>query len=856
MVRRIEGRCRVNELYHFDVHVVARATDHGHALGDALVGQRAQLGFPDEVPPRVLHGLCSSVRWLGVTDLGEHGYVMRIVPQLWLLSQRQQSRVFQDIAVPEVLRRVLAGSAVAARFELARDYPLRVFCVQYRETDLAFCMRLCAEEGMFFFFEHGLDGETLVIADEIGAVRDIAGVPLLRVRLSQEGQAVEALESDVQVFEPGLAVRTSTVHLRQRDFERPLLRHVASSPLAGAPSAFGPPETLGLEHYDHHEDYENIAIAADDARIRAEQLRRERVHAQGRTQCRRLLPGQRFHLTDHPVDACNRGWTVTSLDFHATAAALAGESPTFVADFHVVPDDMPPRPLPTERRLQHAVETATVVGPAGEDIYTDVLGRIRVQFHWDREGRFDGGSSCWIRHTETWAGAGWGSQFIPRVGMEVLVSFVGGDVDRPLVIGAVANAAMPVPFTLPEHKTKSGIRTASSPGGGGYNELTFEDRSGEEKIHLRAEKDLVLEAKGSLSQSAGAGRSAVVAGDDHLSAQERSAVISGGDRLEVDENRSVKVRGDQDVEIVGNSTLQVGGTRRCLLRGGGHLEVYGTFAARVAEDCTLSIGSGGEDSAAQVSVAGQAILESSRTLTLVAAEGLRIVCGDSTVEITPERVAISAKNIDIAGSEGVTALSKGPSLSMQDKLEVSAKEVRIYSEDGAIEMDKEVRLRGKTLKLNCSTDSPEVQEQGDELKTKKLALVLTDFDLAPYAGKKYLVVAGGKRVEGETDGSGKLEVDVPEDALVAEVTLWVGEYPTGDVRHWSVRLEDMPPANDNAGALQRLTNLGYHAGVVEDEPAEEVLRAALEWFQQDQQIEITGVLDAATVAALEKAHGY
>jgi type VI secretion system secreted protein VgrG len=292
------------------------------------------------------------------------------------------------------------------------------------------------------------------------------------------------------------------------------------------------------------------------------------------------------------------------------------------------------------------------------------------------------------------------------------------------------------------------------------------------------------------------------------------------------------------------------------LDGGSQTSVQGTCSVRVRGDCSIELGHPGGESAAQIHTTGLLALSATEVLSLSAERGICLVCGDSRIEITKEGIQIVGADVAISGSKAVRARGDGPSLSLTDEVAVASKVVKIFAEESTIELDKDAKIWGRTVKLNCSKDDPKLAEQSAEVRMKPFRVILQDANFEPYAGSKYVLAAGGKRLEGTTGADGKIDVEVPEDARLAEITLWLGEYPTGDTKRWTVRIADLPPAEEPAGALMRLRNLGYYDGPVKAEVDKGVLRAALRCFQEDYGLDATEELDAKTVAELKRVHGY
>ncbi|CAN98366.1 Putative Rhs element Vgr protein [Sorangium cellulosum So ce56] len=855
-VLAFRGRESISRGYRVDIDVAAPFADPA-AFEPQILEQPMHLALQGEgAPLRVFHGVCTHVAWSAALDDGRSAYRLRLASRLSLLGRRRASRIFQDRTVDAIVDLVLEEWRIPRRFARVRAAPKRAYCVQYRETDRDFVTRLLAEEGLFYYFEHdpSADAERMVIGDDASIYPPITGAPRLFHRSAPAGTgALTPGEDHVQRFVAARSVRPTASVVRDYDFERPLF-HPSSS--ARTAQLDGGAEDGRYEHYEHHGDYEKVEVAREDATIRLEQLRRKAVVARGETACRRLVPGRRFFLEEHDVAAYDRGWVVTRVDHEGEAPQISGASPTYRARFACAPDTVCVRPRPAPRRIQQVVETATVVGPPGEEVHTDAFGRIKVQFHWDREGQGDDRSSCWIRHAELWAGRGFGTQFVPRVGMEVVVSFLGGDVDRPIVTGCVANAVNRAPFQLPDARTRSGVKTRSSPNGGGHNELSFEDRKGSELVHLRAERELDVRVGTDQRVGVGGDRSVAVAGRDALDTGDRLTKVRRDDDLEVEGRRSVRVFGESEEHVLGDRALRVDGIDKTNLLGGSVLTVEGPSILRVTGEYSIDVGTGDDAGAAQINVSGSLVLGGSKSLRLITQGSLTLSAGESSLEISPEGIRIMAGRVEIAGAQALSLAGKGPTLSLGEEAELAAKKIRMFSTDAALELDEDAALWGKLVKLNCSRDEPPPGGDEDEEKTKPFNVQLTDEELEPYGGKRYQLVAEGRRFEGETDVDGAIAVEIPETAQLVEITMWPGKYPTGPRKKWTVRVAALPEATTVEGALRRLKNLGYYEGAIkEDPPADKGFRAALAWFQKDHELGESGELDAQTAGELVRVHG-
>uniref|UniRef100_UPI00148D1796 type VI secretion system tip protein TssI/VgrG n=1 Tax=Pseudomonas aeruginosa TaxID=287 RepID=UPI00148D1796 len=412
------------------------------------------------------------------------------------LAQRNNQRIFQHLTVPQIVALILEEHGILAdayRFQLGTRYPEREYCVQYDESDLHFVQRLCAEEGIHFHFRHSAEAHLLVFGDD-QTVFPRLGRPTAYVHDS----GLVADEPVIKRFSLRLASRTTRTTRRDYDFEKPrLLLEAGNRPAADAPAE---PD---LEDYDYPGRFVDRQRGKLLNQRALERHRADRRLGEGVSDQPLLVSGHFLEIAEHPRAEWNDLWLLSEVFHEGKQPQVLEENVT--SDTSASTDDFqqgyrnrflatpwevffrPPLEHPKPRVL--GSQTAVVTGPPGEEIHCDRYGRVRVQFHWDREGQGDDKSSCWLRVASGWAGNGYGGIVIPRVGMEVLVDFLEGDPDQPLVSGCVYHAAHPVPYELPANQTRSVFKSLSSPGGGGYNELRIEDRKGQEQIFVHAQRD-------------------------------------------------------------------------------------------------------------------------------------------------------------------------------------------------------------------------------------------------------------------------------------------------------------------------------------------------------------------------------
>ena len=580
-VARFRGTEEVSSLYCFEVEVVCE--NHELAFDD-MVGAKAVLTMnaAERQEDRYLHGVISDF------EQGAEGprlslYRAVVVPDVWRLDQKQDFRIFQEMSTPEIIEQVL-GDAGISDFEsrLQASYRKHEYRVQYRESDWAFILRLMEEEGILCYFEHEQSKHTLVFGDSPSSHTPIVGDPTIIFR--PPGGALISTEH-VAKFRYRQTVRPGKVTLRDYDFKRPDLDLESA--------AEGEKDGV-IEVYDYPGEYHEPADGSTLATRRLERWEAVRRTAHAESGCMRLATGQTFNLSEHARGDFNRGYMITHID-HECTQPVGDHSDIkmkYANRFVCMPDDLPYRPPHrTPKPKIYGVQTAIVVGPAGEEIYPDEHGRVKVQFHWDREGKNDENSSCWIRVSQVWAGAGWGAMQIPRIGQEVVVDFLEGDPDRPLIVGRVYHGANVPPYRLPAEKTKSTLKSESSLGGGGSNELMFEDAKGDEEIYLHGQKDWTIKIENDKNQDVGHD-------ETHHVGNDRSKTVDNNQLEKIGNNKTIEVGGShketialaESITVGLASTHKVGGALSETVGAAKTSTVGGILSQKVGANMTVKVG--------------------------------------------------------------------------------------------------------------------------------------------------------------------------------------------------------------------------------------------------------------------------
>ncbi len=447
---------------------------------DAVVGKAATFSIKSAESERAIHGIVARM------EMGGKGekfapYRVELVPEVWLLTRISRSRVFQKKTVAEIVKEVFTDGGVPSnrfRFALKRSLPAREYCVQYRETDWNFVSRPLEEEGIFYFFEQK-DKETIMVMgdspDAIVAIKTPDKIPF------REPSGAATDREAVYDFRFAQELKSGKSTLKDYNFTRPdvMIEGTASASrddkleIYDYPGYYVVKETDSVGSADKFPSGDLTNLGKEIAKIRLEEVQALRCRADGMSFCRRFIPGFRFALEGHHRDSFNAEYLLTSVMHSGTqpATPAAGASKiTYENRFTCIPKEVVFRPeRVTPRPVVRGVQPAVVTGPSGEEIYTDFYGRVKVQFPWDRYGKKDDKSSCWVRVSSIWAGKSWGSIYIPRIGQEVVVDFLEGDPDRPIITGRVHNGNNIPPYKLPDEKTKSTLKSDSSKGSGGFN---------------------------------------------------------------------------------------------------------------------------------------------------------------------------------------------------------------------------------------------------------------------------------------------------------------------------------------------------------------------------------------------------
>jgi type VI secretion system secreted protein VgrG len=543
------GREELSRLFKFQLDFVSENDSISPA---DIVGQPITwaVHYVDD-EPRYFHGYVSRFAAGRKTLRGMRAYRAEVVPWLWFLTQSADCRIFQNKTAAEIIEAMFEDFQERDyEFVLTRPLRQREYCLQYRETAFNFVSRLMEEEGIFYFFRHEEGKHTLVLADAKSAYFDCKEDAVEYSSGSLDPNHISTWEHQYQ-FRPGKWTQTDY------NFETP-----SNNLLTSTGTLVNLPAEDGYEMFDYPGLYPKRDDGQPLTRIRMEEDEAPYDVVTGGGTCCTFTSGGKFRLSRHDFESEENTYVLTSVQHSATEPNYQNndEPGMYRNTFTCVPASVQFRPARlTPKPFVQGPQTAVVVGPRGEEIYTDKYGRIKVQFFWDRQGQRDENSSVWMRVAQSWAGKRWGASFWPRIGQEVVVDFLEGDPDRPLITGSVYNAEQMPPYQgdgpdskHPNDNKVSGVKTCSTPGGNGFNEIRFDDAKGKEQLFLRAENAMDVRVGGDQHVSVGHERHLIVKADCFQEFQaDKLTKVTGTEETTVQSDQQLKVGGDRDVHVVG-----------------------------------------------------------------------------------------------------------------------------------------------------------------------------------------------------------------------------------------------------------------------------------------------------------------
>lgn len=614
LFKRMTATEELGRLFEFSVSAVS---DDASIKAEDLLGKPASVAVElIDGSRRHFHGLVCAMGHEGAANR-MFSYRLVLRPWLWLLTRRSDTRIFQSMTMEDILKKVFEPFSPDFDFQLTGTLPKYEYCVQYREADFSFVSRLMEQEGVYYYFKHEAGKHTMVIVNSPSAHKPSPFQKTFKFRETADGN----LDYEpITEWQARKEIQSGQVVLRDFNFEKP------KTSLETTAKAARKEASTKLEVYDYPGLYPSMADGDRYSKLRIEELQAQYSRADGAGSIRGLACGYRFDLEDHPRSDQNIPHLVvsTQIDFGCSGYSSTDDEAFYTCHFTAIDGVETFRsqritPKPTVA----GVHTAMVVGPSGDEIHTDEHGRVKIQFHWDRIGKNDDKSSCWVRVSSPWAGQSWGMISLPRIGQEVVVDFMEGDPDRPLITGRVYNGEQKPPYALPDNATVSTNKSRSSKGGGGENcnELRFEDKKGAEHVWLQAEKDF-----------------------HQLVKNDATLQVKGNQERIVDKDVTEELKGEVKVNVGKDWATQVGGVQSLKVGKDVMTEASMSISQKSGTNTDIKIGTDlGVDAGVNVHIkAGvNLVLEAGVMITLKAGSS-SVVLGPSGVMVTGSMVMINS----------------------------------------------------------------------------------------------------------------------------------------------------------------------------------------------------------------------
>jgi type VI secretion system secreted protein VgrG len=655
-------------------------SDKGDLNPDTILGKPLSINMTvgEPIAQRYFHGLVTDFAQAGF-DNRVHEYHATVRPWLWFLTRSSDCRVFQSKTVPDIFKEVCQNAGFSDyKLALSGSYDPWDYCVQYRESDFNFLSRLLEHEGIFYYFEHTSNKHTLVLCDDAGQLSPASGYASVPYFPPVDATARRERDHiDTWLFQKSF--QPATFATRDYDFKTP------SPVLSGTSTISRKHEASRYEVFEYPAASATQTSAALEktAKIRVQELQVSQMTARGGGNAAGLATGKLFKLTGYPRSDLNIQYVVTSTtialmsDTYQTGMSSGGRQFTIQVEAVDAREAYRPARV-TVKPLVLGTQTAVVVGPKGEEIHTDEHSRVKVQFHWDRYGKNDENSSCWVRVGHAAAGKSFGAQQIPRIGQEVIVTFLEGDPDRPLIIGSVYNGANKPPYTLPANKTQSGMKSRSSMQGTGdnFNEIRFEDKKGAEQLFIHAEMNQDIEVEKDETHSVGNDRKKDIKHDETTTiGNDRTETVTMNEKIQIGKNRDINVDGAETASVKLDRTHKVGKNE--------NIKVDADQNVKIDKDHDLDVGA-----AQKIKVGKDQTID---------------VAKDRNIDVGSDQTSNIGKRLVIDAGDSVTIRTGKASITMRKDgtIVISGKDIRIDG-DGAVDVKavKNVQLKARKILQN------------------------------------------------------------------------------------------------------------------------------------------------------------
>lgn len=659
LVRSAQGKEEMGRLFSFQLELISPSNE---LKFDDVVGQQVTIVLVLEDGERFFNGYITEFRYLGWDGVYSR-YYATVRPWLWLLTRTTDCRVFQKMTVPDIIKKVFKlNNMVDFRLNLSATYLDWDYCVQYNESDFNFVSRLMEQEGIYYFFEHESDKHVMVLADDASAHSDYPGFS--KVQFNSAFQRMGSTPDTLDTWAAIQSIMPTKYAAKVYDFENPKADLLAkyNPDTSGHEWPIDDPEIFDYPgYYIDREGGKNYV----EIRLQELQCQQERMRATGG--CRGLSPGYSFELNAYARDDQNKEYLTISIEHEINNNAyFSGEGdmgPVYRCEVEVMDKKKLPfrTPRKTPKPIVQGPQTAIVVGPSSEEIHTDEYGRVVVQFHWDRYGTKDENSSCWVRVSQLWAGTKWGGIHIPRIGQEVVVSFLEGDPDRPLITGSVYNANCMPPYALEGNKTQSGIKSRSTKEGGAdnFNEIRMEDKIGEEELYIQAEKNENILVKNNKGEKVGNNETINIGND-------RKETVGHDETIHVKNDRGETVDNDEELSVGNDRTRNVGNDESVVIGNNKSKSIGVNETITVAEKQQVDIGKDqnigiGENRGLTVakdhniSVGESESRDIGKNLVINAGDSIMLKCGKASISMKKNGdIKIDGKNLVLKGSAKIS----------------------------------------------------------------------------------------------------------------------------------------------------------------------------------------------------------
>jgi type VI secretion system secreted protein VgrG len=745
LLTSLSGKEEISEPFNFQLEMLS---GRENISSKEIVGKKVtfRVSYGGE-EPRYFNGYVSKFAASSLMAQGMRLYKAEVVPWLWFLTRTADCRIFQNKTVPQIIEQLFSDHGEIKDYEITEvkgTHPKREYCVQYRETDFDFISRLMEEEGIFYWFRHTENSHTLVLADQKGAYKDLPDKEVEYVGGTDEtlvqGQ-LHAWERRHE-FQPGKWVQTDY------NFKTPGTKlHTSTQTVVEQP------DMKKYEIFDYPGRYSDSQDGEQLTKLRMEEteLNCDRITAGG-SYCR-FTPGGKFTVKRHECSSEEgKCYLVTSVSHQADDQTYLGgqeQSERYSNEFTCIPADVVFRPTrKTRKPVVQGPQTAVVVGPKGEEIHTDEYGRVKVQFHWDRYGKMDENSSCFVRVSHPWAGKNWGMVAIPRMGQEVLVDFLEGDPDKPIITGRVYNAEQMPPYGLPANATQTGILTRSSKGGSGANanEIRFEDKKGSEQLYIHAEKNQDISVENDETHSVGRDRTKTVDHDETTHVKnDRTETVGNNEKIAIIQNRTETVGGDETITVSKNRSrtvilnenikvlltrtrfvgvndlitviaaqeIGVGGYRLVAVGAYQDVKIGGYLKEKIGANRTEDVGA---NRTSTVTANDSLTVKGGQTVSITKDQGTTIK-GGQTVAVTKDQ------GVKVDGGRSAT-IGKDDSLNVKNNLVIDAGDsVTIKTGDASISMKKDgtIVIKGKNITVQGSSNINVKADSNIVMKASKIS---------------------------------------------------------------------------------------------------------------------------------------